>query len=378
MPAMIETQTASTTGAVARRQPTPIESASRTTLESAYHPRFDLLRFVAASGVFLAHSPAGAYLPAMAGNFFVQVFFSLSGFLIGGLLLRGGSRDLPKFFFNRCLRIWIPYALAIVLMLIVCMARGQAMNAKFREFVFYKATFVYNLFGTPQLARFVSAMPQAGTWNHFWSICVEEQFYLVAPLALRLLPPSLRLTPFVAAIVGGFLLPHDYAAVAAGVLLAASEARWDAWYADRRIRIALVAVAVAGTVALLHGSLAYQRWAWLPAVGIVASVAGNGRRIATWAWMGAISYPFYLNHWAGLFLCKRLAGISGSPVLVPTVVAFVSSAALALGHYAAIERPVLARRSRWYSHVRGRACALAGFSLLGVGLSYALLIHHLF
>jgi peptidoglycan/LPS O-acetylase OafA/YrhL len=43
-----------------------------------------------------------------AANLAVQIFFALSGWLIGGILLRTDVQDLPRFYFNRATRIWIP------------------------------------------------------------------------------------------------------------------------------------------------------------------------------------------------------------------------------------------------------------------------------
>ncbi len=64
----------------------------------------------------------------------------------------------------------------------------EPITSKWIEIVIYKILFVYNIFGTPQLADWVSAMPQKGTLSHVWSVNAEEQFYLVAPIILVLAP----------------------------------------------------------------------------------------------------------------------------------------------------------------------------------------------
>lgn len=143
---------------------------ARSDQSALYYPWFDWLRIVLASAVVLAH--AGALPWHNAGNFAVQVFFALSGFLIGGILLSSDAGRLPRFYFHRALRIWFPYAGALVLLLAVSMLRDQV-TPKYLELVFYKLTFVYNWFGMEQVAAYRSHMPLAGSGNHFWSICAE-------------------------------------------------------------------------------------------------------------------------------------------------------------------------------------------------------------
>ena len=79
-------------------------------LKKTYYPYFDYLRIALATIVMLGHD--GLIRWGQSGNLAVQVFFALSGWLIGGILLRLSTDDLPRFYFNRALRIWIPYYIA--------------------------------------------------------------------------------------------------------------------------------------------------------------------------------------------------------------------------------------------------------------------------
>jgi len=79
------------------------------------YPLFDWLRFILASIVVLDHA-GYQFAPFLTGPLAVCVFFALSGWLIGGILLRTEISELPRFFFNRSTRIWIPYFAAIILL----------------------------------------------------------------------------------------------------------------------------------------------------------------------------------------------------------------------------------------------------------------------
>lgn len=158
---------------------------------ATYFPRLDWLRFVLACTVMLSHFGAlGSWPPA--GTFAVHVFFALSGWLIGGILLEAKTADLPRFYFNRSVRIWVPYYLALTFLIVASVLHDKrAFDPKWLEFVAYKATFVWNLFGTQQLATFSDEMPLKGTGNHFWSVNAEEQFYLLSPLLLVVCIPRI-------------------------------------------------------------------------------------------------------------------------------------------------------------------------------------------
>jgi len=164
-------------------QSSRVEPVSDRAIQPPYYPLFDYLRIVLAVGVFASH--AGVLSPRLHdfGNFCVQVFFALSCYLIGGILGNVRAESLPRFYFNRSTRIWIPYFIAIALLAVATVAKHQPVTSKLLEFFFDKVTFTYNLYGPPQL-HLREAMPLQGTGHHFWSICVEEQFYLLAPLVI--------------------------------------------------------------------------------------------------------------------------------------------------------------------------------------------------
>jgi len=130
----------------------------------------------------------------------VDIFFVLSGYLIGTELLKpveaGGTPDLRVFYLKRCLRILPVFWLVLLLyVLFPALREGATMAPPWRFF-----TFTLN-FGLD--------LRTMRTFSHAWSLCVEEHFYLVLPILIlllhRLRRPWLPLA-LVAFIVGGGML----------------------------------------------------------------------------------------------------------------------------------------------------------------------------
>lgn len=338
-----------------------------------YYPLFDYLRIVLALVVMLGHDDLMGW--NNSGNFAVQVFFALSGWLIGGLLMDMSPRELPRFYFNRAMRIWIPYYLALVLILGASLLKDH-LTPKWLEFVFYKLTFVYNLFGPHQLAEFASAMPLQGSGNHFWSVNAEEQFYLLAPLLLVIIAPigrSLLLWIAVAAAAWWF---QTYSSIVLGVLAAVLARRFGPIHSFAPARVFSFGGVVLFSSALLDG-LSYDAWAPLLAISIVLLLAVPGKPMFLGRFLGGISYPLYLNHWIGVFL--------GHAVMTPfgmrdTLGRHVLSAALSLAIasllYWFVDRRILAMRGRLFTEERGRLAMGLGYGLVITGTLGGLVLMH--
>ena len=104
----------------------------------------------------------------------VDLFFVLSGFLIGGLLFREyrkyGALSFPRFFVRRGLKIYPPFIALVVATIVVriCTAEPMRWRDVLGEFLF--------------LQNYLGKM-----WIHTWSLAVEEHFYLLLPLVLFIL-----------------------------------------------------------------------------------------------------------------------------------------------------------------------------------------------
>lgn len=345
-----------------------VATANPETAKLTDYPLFDWLRFLLASVVVLNH--AGLEFPKpINGHLAVEVFFALSGWLIGGILLKTKRHELPRFFFNRSTRIWIPYALAIFLLYGVALLREGASFFWFKYLIF-DLTFTHQLFTIFPAA--LREMPLDGSGNQFWSISVEEQFYLVAPLLIIFLRGgrSLWLWLLIAGAMGAMQWP--FASIALGVSAAILEARTE-FSASSLVRWG--ALAVAGCAAALMHWTSSNIVEPIFAVAIVIGVARQGKRSGLARSAGGLSYPLYLNHWIGVFavnfISKRFL-----PVDFPTFVAaqYVLNIGLALALYIAVDRQVQLRRGASYSDELGRKLAFTAYALVGTGLVFGSII----
>lgn len=152
-------------------------------------PGLDGLRAVSVALVVLYHAAPGGngFIAAVAarGLFGVTVFFAISGFLITWLLLReeesSGRFSLTAFYFRRFFRI-IPPAYVYLAALCLFALPGLSWSEVFASALFYR-----NLSGGSDYTQ------------HYWSLAIEEQFYICWPLFLAAVPGRRRLA-FVAAL----------------------------------------------------------------------------------------------------------------------------------------------------------------------------------
>lgn len=344
-------------------------------------PGLDLLRAIAIVWVLLFHSwiVGGLGEPfqpiADYGWMGVDLFFVLSGYLIGYQLLKPLSEGRPlnfsEFYQRRAYRI-LPAFLAVLAVYAWFPAWREAPGI---QPVWQFLTFTMNLLIDYQHNR---------AFSHAWSLCVEEQFYLVFPLLAWLLTrrPSLRVTvcACIVVVVGGMLL-RGYAAMygldyleniyyptytrldglLAGVVLAAIQAyRPNMWAAlQSRANVAAMAglvltglaIGLFGDEALVTTSVFRFPLLSLGLALLVAAGAGHqsfGRwRIPGAGWVAGMSYSVYLSHKLALHAVASL--LATHPVAHGwQAFGLYAVAILAVGallHYA-VEHPFLRLRSR--------------------------------
>jgi peptidoglycan/LPS O-acetylase OafA/YrhL len=352
-------------------------------------PGLDLLRALAVAWVMLFHSflvgGLGADFEWLSryGWMGVDIFFVLSGFLIGGQVLaplaRGERLRFGDFYRRRAWRIVPAFAAVLAVYLAFPALRESPGLPPWWQF----ATFTQNLL--------VDYGTQAA-FSHAWSLCVEEHFYLAFPLlawALARRPSARRVAALVALlVVGGVLLRaaiwfHD-ASVApdrnwfvedlyyptwtrldgllAGVVLALVQAyrpaawAWAQARANRVLLVGIVGMALAlwlfrERTGVLGNTLG---WPVLSAAIACLVVAGSSRTsllgaraLPGAAWVAAASYSLYLSHKLVFHAVSTWAGawLEGRGLLAFAVYAAATLLGGALVHYA-VERPGLAWRDR--------------------------------
>lgn len=338
-----------------------------------YYPWFDWLRIALALVVLLGHDGLLNGWQHSA-NFAVQVFFALSGWLIGGILLNVSLADLPRFYFNRALRIWVPYFFALFL-LVVASLLHDPVTPKWLEFVFYKLSFVYNLFGPPQLEQFKLAMPLQGTGNHFWSVNAEEQFYLLAPLLLVIAPARLGKNIYVwLALALLAWWTQTYASIVFGVLAALIVKQYGNLHLSKAARLLFSAVIVLAIFAFIQ-QFEYMHIAPFCAIAIVMLLATTGKQTTLGAFVGGMSYPLYMNQWIGGFVANAFFKHFGFNA--PTfkhALTILLSLAIAAVLYWCIDKRVIAARPKLYTEARGKILTIIAYAsvIIGIGVGLAL------
>jgi peptidoglycan/LPS O-acetylase OafA/YrhL len=385
----------------------------------AFRPDVEGMRSVAIVVVVLFH----AGLSLLPGGYVgVDVFFVLSGFLITGLLLdevkRTGTISIANFYARRARRLLplsalVLVATAIASRIVLAPLELPEVAADERAAGFFYANWHF----AASAVEYMSDTDKSPVL-HFWSLSVEEQFYVVWPLViLLLLRRGSRQWTFVARRIALALAVIGVVSFVLSVMTTGSSGPFAYFGLHTRAwelaaggglalarpllpRIPRAAAAAAGFVGLgmvLLAAVMYDettpfpgKAAALPILGTVlllAAGAGSApgpvsRALSTRVpmYIGRISYSWYLWHWPVLILAgerygKPFTDADGAASLDVSVkvrvTAVVASFVLAAVSHHLIENPV--RMSSWLSAVKARSLVMgATLTVAAVVASVAL------
>ena len=167
---------ADATRSSATDQQTPARPKSR------YIPALDGLRTLAVVAVVLYHLNLTW---AQGGLLGVTIFFVLSGYLITRLLLnevaKTGRIDLKSFWIRRIRRLVPAVVTVVVVTCALCTVFNHVMLTKMRPDILPSLLFFNNWWQIAQDVSYFNALGDPSPLTHFWSLAIEEQFYLVWP-----------------------------------------------------------------------------------------------------------------------------------------------------------------------------------------------------
>ncbi|WP_368860264.1 acyltransferase family protein [Isoptericola croceus] len=366
-----------------------------------------------AIGLVLVYHAGVRQLPG--GFVGVDVFFVISGFLITGLLIRElestGRISLSRFYARRAKRLLPATGLVLVATAILTWWTVSAVDWRaFGMDIVSAALYVVNWRLADRSVDYLAEDVGASPVQHFWSLAVEEQFYIVWPLLLVALAwwlrrrGHLRLRPvltvgIMAVIVPSFaysvyltasspataffVTPTRLWELGIGALAAIGATTWQ-----RVPRPAAIALGWTGLAAVVTSGVAFTTsTAWpgyaalVPTLGTAAMIiAGytSGRAgvagILSWrpaVWIGGLSYSLYLWHWPLIVTATAYWGDLGARRGLLVVAASFIPAYLS---YRLVENPV-----RFAPALKSNRLSLsvgANFTAIGVvaGLGLVLLV----
>ena len=392
--------------------------AEQQTRSMRFRPDVEGLRAIAILAVVGYH----AGLPFLPGGFVgVDVFFVISGFLITGLLVsevaRTGHVSLARFWARRARRLLPAATLVLALtaavsFLVIPVVDHEVVGLDIVAAAFYVSNIRFAAQATSYLTEDAAPSPVL----HFWSLGVEEQFYVVWPLLiLALVWLLVRRRRAAASSVSPAALAIALAALgvvsfALSLWLTSRVQPWAffgmptrAWefaigglLAIGGVGLARLPLAVRaasgwigallliGSIVLIDGSLQFPGWVAVPPVVGTALMILAGTRsddvvpahgvpalLSTWPMraVGRLSYSWYLWHWPVLILTAAAVGELSVPVKLALVLVALIPAAVA---YRFVEEPV--RHNPRLVAVPARALRLGAVLSVGAAVFGLLLV----
>jgi peptidoglycan/LPS O-acetylase OafA/YrhL len=355
-----------------------------------YRPEIDGLRCIAVLLVFVFHFqviPLGK-----AGFMGVDIFFVISGFLISSIIwgqLEAGRFSLRGFYLRRFRR--LAPALVCVQLLLIGFSYVLLLPQEVKDLAAQSLTaqaYVINFYLWKHVGYFGLSADSVALL-HFWSLAIEEQFYLLYPLLLIGIHRYARryFVPILATVALGsfllnvfwvsvkpeaafYLLPTRAWELLLGALIPFAQPWFEKRARQRQIVALLGVILITAGISLFGPGVAFPGFfALLPTLGTVAlffASAGSGSWVSRLlslkplVYIGKISYSMYLVHWpikvfAGYFVRDYTLGWRWASLVV--------ALGLAMALYHLVENPV--RRSAYFDRPRHFLVAYAaGFAVV--------------
>ncbi|WP_296948664.1 acyltransferase family protein [uncultured Massilia sp.] len=378
-----------------------------------YRPDIDGLRAIAVLSVMVFHAFPGALRGGFAG---VDLFFVISGFLIGSILivnLQRGTFTFADFYARRIRRIFPAlFVVTGATLAFGWFALFPDELAQLGKHVLGGAGFVANFVLWNEVGYFDTAA-ETKPLLHLWSLGIEEQFYIFWPVlllfarrrrrAMLLLALGLGLASFLVNIGGLHKYPSatfyspasrvwELLAGAAlawvrvhGCALTATARLYDGTTAAidfaspraRNVQSIIGALLVVGALLTLKSTRPFPGWsALLPVSGAVLLIAAGPQ-----AWInrhvlsnrhlvgiGLISYPLYLWHWPLLSFAQIIE--AGAPARSLKLACLGAAVVLAWLTWQLVERP-LRGTAHGRAKVAGLAAALLALAAAGAAIWHA-------
>ena len=366
----------------------------------------DGMRALAVLAVLFYHARF-RWLPG--GFLGVSAFFTLSGFLITSLLLRewvsAEKLDFRRFWSRRGRRL-LPAAWVTIALVIAMGAAGVWDTEQLRDLrsdVPYSLLSLLNWHFIRADRSYGAQFAAPSPLEHFWSLAVEQQFYLILPLIvmgvlllkgrgtqrkrLRLLAIVLAVLIVLSAIANGLLaqgaIDRSYfgtetraAEILMGALLACFTLRRTQVYSVvlQRVLVLFGVAAACITAWLWHVARMRSDWLYpwgfllaaactsvIISAGLQKSIFSRALSVPPLLWLGRISYGVYLLHWPiFLWLTPARTGLSQWPLFGLRLAVTLPCAVIM---FRMLENPV-----RLGVRLKGRAALIAGTAVAVVVL----------
>jgi peptidoglycan/LPS O-acetylase OafA/YrhL len=345
-----------------------------------------------------------AGIPGFSGGYVgIEVFFVISGFVITGLLLRErertGTTSLRSFYGRRARRI-IPAATLVIIVTVIVTyhSLGPLVGHETAVDGQWAALFLANVHFEAVHTNYLVAQAPPSPLLNYWSLGVEEQFYIVYPTLILLIgwwarkgSFRLRLTMvLLAVIIASYTYSIVYTSVSSqGAYFSLLTRSWElalggliAVHGRHLQRIPRGWAAVAswvGLTVILVSSLTLNGSSVYPGALVAIPTLGAGLVIAAGAsqpvwgverllsrepfqFLAAISFPLYLWHWPILEIAAQSRGVVNLPVW-DNVLLLLLAGVLATLTYYLFENPIrhsrLLARRKWASLLMGLCLIVA-------------------